>query len=82
MYSWNYVLFLIFISDLPGGISCQLVIYTDDTITCSCFNSKYGRFIKVGDLENNIQTGANWGKKRFVNSNAFKKKLLSFTHQR
>lgn len=50
-------LVLLFINDLPNGISSQLSMYVDDTTIYYCFDSKSDQFNKVklvADVKNNL----------------------------
>lgn len=48
-------LLFIYNNDIPEDMGSKLVIYADDTSNYSCHNSKYFRFVKVGN-ENELQS--------------------------
>ena len=77
--------FLIFINDLHDTILSKLAIYADDTT----FYSFLGKTIDVrakvemaADLEDDLRTVVEWGKKWLVSFNASKAKLLSINRFR
>lgn len=51
---------------VPDNTSSQLGIYTDNTTTYSCFDSKANKSDKVkmaSDVQNDLKTIVNWGKR-------------------
>lgn len=59
-------------------------IYADDIAIHSRINSKYERFVKIKlafDLENFIQSVANWAKKCLANFNESKMQLSSLIRE-
>ena len=75
-------LFLIFINDLPNSILSKLAIYADDTTIYSFLgktNDVSDKVEMTANLEDELRTVVEWGKKWLVLFNASKTKLLSIS---
>ena len=78
-------LFLLFINDLPVDILCKLAIYADDSTLYSCLGKSAELFDKVemaADLEYDLRSVVEWGKKWLVTFSSTKTKLLSINNFR
>ena len=73
-------LFLLFINDLPDHVTSQLAIYADDSTLYSCLDKTDDLFDMVelaANLEYDLRSTVEWGKKWLVSFNTSKTKLLS-----
>ena len=73
-------LFLLFVNDLPDHVISQLAIYADDSTLYSCLNKTDDLFDMVelaANLEYDLRSTVEWGKKWLVSFNTSKTKLLS-----
>ena len=71
-------LFLLFINDLPDHVISQLAIYADDSMLYSCLGKTDDLFDMVelaANLEFDLRSTVEWGKKWLVTFNASKTKL-------
>ena len=74
-------LFLLYISDLPDDVICNIAIYADDATLCSkCDQASdlWQQLELASELESDLQDTVDWGKKWLVDSNAGKIQLVSF----
>ena len=74
-------LFLLYNSDLPDDVICDIAICADDTTLCSKFDQAsdlWQQLEMASELESNLPDTVDWGKKRLVDFNAGKTQLVSF----
>ena len=78
-------LFLLYISDLPDDVVCNITIYADNTTLCSKFDQAYDMWQQLElayELESDLRDTVNWGKNSFVDFNAEKTQLVFFDRSR
>ena len=76
-------LFLLYISDLPDDVICNIAIYADDTTLyskCDQASDLWQQFELASEPESDLCDTVEWGKKRLVDFNAWKTQLISFDH--
>ena len=74
-------LFLLYITDLPDDVVCNIAIYADDTTLyseCDQASDLWQQLELVSELESDLQDTVDWGKKWLVDFNAGKTQLVSF----
>ena len=74
-------LFLLYISDLPDDVICDIAIYTDDTTLyskCDQASDLWQQLELASELESNLQDTVDWGRKWLVDFNSGKTQLVSF----
>ena len=74
-------LFLLYINDLPDDVICNTAIYADDTTLYSKCNQAFDLWQKLElayELESDLQSTADWGRKWLVDFNTGKTQLVSF----
>ena len=68
-------LFLLYISDLPDDVICNIAIYADDATPCSKCDQASGLWQQLelaSELESDLRDMVDWGKKWLVDFNAGK----------
>ena len=74
-------LFLLYISDLPDDVTCDIAIYADDTTLysrCDQASDLWQQLELASELESDLRDTVDWGKKWLVDFNAGKTQLVSF----
>ena len=74
-------LFLLYISDLPDDVTCDIAIYADDTTLyskCDWASDLWQQLELASELESDLRDTVDWGKKWLVDFNAGKTQLVSF----
>ena len=74
-------LFLLYISDLPDNVICDIAICADDNIlysTCDQSSDQWQQLQLTSELESDLWDTVDWGRKWFVDFNAGKTELVSF----
>ena len=74
-------LFLLYISDLPGDVICDMAICADDTTLyskCDRASELWQQLELAFELESDLRDTVDWGKKWLVDFNAGKTQLVSF----
>ena len=74
-------LFLLYISDLPDIVICDIAICADDNIlysTCDQSSDQWQQLQLTSKLESDLWDTVDWGRKWFVDFNAGKTELVSF----
>ena len=74
-------LFLLYITDLPDDVVCDIVIYADDTTLYSKYDQASDLWLQLelaSELESDLQDTVDWGRKWLVDFNAGKTQLVSF----
>ena len=74
-------LFLLYISDLPDDVTCDIAIYADDTTLyskCDRASDLWQQLELASELESDLRDTVDWGKKWLVDFNAGKTQLVSF----
>ena len=77
----GHTLFLLYISDLPDDVICDIAIYGDDTTIyskCDRASDLWQQLGLASELESDLQDTADWGKKWLVDFNVEKTQLISF----
>ena len=75
-------LFLLYISDLPDDVICNIPIYADDTThysKCNQASDLWQQHELASELESDLRDTVNWGKKWLVDFSARKTQLVSLT---
>ena len=75
------LLFLLYISDLPEDVICDIAIYADDNTLyskCDRASDLWQQLESASELESDLRGTADWGKKWLVDFNAGKTQLVSF----
>ena len=75
------LLFLLYISDLPEDVICDIAIYADDnTLYSKCDRSSdlWQQLELASELKSDLRDTVDWGKKWLVDFNAGKTQLISF----
>ena len=74
-------IFVLYINDLPGDVTCNIAIYADDTT----FYSKYDQVSDLwqqlelaSELESDLRDTMDWSRKWLVEFNAGKTQLVLF----
>ena len=73
--------FLLYISDLPDDVICNIVIYADDTTPyskCDQGSDLWQQLELPSEIESDLGYTVDWGKKWLVDFNAGKTQLVSF----
>ena len=73
-------LFLLYISDLPDDVICNIPIYADDTThysKCNQASDLWQQHELASELESDLRDTMDWGKKWLVDFNAGKTRLVS-----
>ena len=73
--------FLLYISDLPDDVICDIAIYADDTTLyskCDQASDLWQQLELASELESDLQDTVDWGKKWLVDFNAGKTQLVLF----
>ena len=73
--------FLIYINDLPDGVICTLVVYTDDsTLYSKCGQPPdlWQQLELASELESQLQDTMDWSRKELVYFDAGKSQLVLF----
>ena len=73
--------FLLYISDLPDDVICDIAIYADDTTLyskCDQASDLWQQLELASELESDLQDTVDWGSKWLVNFNAGKTQLVLF----
>ena len=68
-------LFLLYISDLPDDITCDMAVFDDDsTLYCKCDQASdlWQQLQLASELESDLRDTADWGRKWLVDFNAGK----------
>ena len=74
-------LFLLYINDLPDDVICDIAIYADDTTLyskCDQASDLWQKLELASELESDLRDTVVWGKKWFIDFNAWKTQLVSF----
>ena len=74
-------LFLLYISDLPDDVICNIAIYADDTTLyskCDQASDLWQQLELASELEFDLRDTVDWGKKWLVDFNAGKTQLVLF----
>ena len=74
-------LFLLYISDLPDNVICDIAIYADDTTLyskCDRASDLWQQLELASELESDLRDTVDWGKKWLVDFNAGKTQMVSF----
>ena len=74
-------LFLLNINDLPDDVTCNIVIYADDSTLyskCDQASDLWQQLELASELESDPQDTVDWGRKWLVDFNAGKTRLVSF----
>ena len=74
-------LFLLYITDLPDGVICDIAIYADDTTLyskCDRASDLWQQLELASEPESHLRDTVDWGKKWLVDFNAGKTQLVSF----
>ena len=74
-------IFLLCIDDLPDDVTCNIVIYADDTTLyskCDQASDLWQQLELASELESDLRDTVDWGKKWLVDFNAGKTQLVSF----
>ena len=74
-------LFLLYINDLPDDVICIIGIYADDTTLysrCDQASDLWQQLELASELESDLRDTVDWGRKRLVDLNAGKTRLVSF----
>ena len=74
-------LFLLYISDLPDDVICNIAIHADDTTLYSKYDQTsdlWQQLELASELEFDLQDTVDWARKWLVDFNAGKTQLVSF----
>ena len=74
-------LFLLYITDFPDDVVCDIAIYADDTTLYSKYDQASDLWLQLelaSELESDLQDTVDWGRKWLVDFNAGKTQLVSF----
>ena len=72
--------FLLYISDLPDDVICNIAIYADDTTlysNCDQASDLRQQLVLASELESDLRDTVDWGRKWLVDFNAGKSQLVS-----
>ena len=71
---------LLYISDLPHDVICDIAIYADDTTLYKCDQASdlWQQHELASELESDLRDTVDWGRKWLVDLNAGKTQLVSF----
>ena len=78
-------LFLLYISDLPDDVICNIAIYADDpTLYSKCDQASdlWQQLELASELESDLQDTVDWGRKWRVDFNAGKTQLVLFVQSK
>ena len=72
--------FLLYISDLPDDVICNIVIYANTTLYSKCDQPSdlWQQLELASELESDLRDTVDWGRKWLVDFNAGKTQLVSF----
>ena len=74
-------LFLLYINDLPDDITCNIVMYADDTTLyskCNQASDLWQQLELASELESDLLDAVDWGRKWLVDFSSGKTQLVSF----
>ena len=74
-------LFLLYISDLPDDVICNIAVYADDTTLyskCDQASDLWQQLELASELESDLRDTVDWGRKWLVDFNAGKTQRVSF----
>ena len=77
----GHTLFLLYISDLPDDVICDITVYGDDTTIyskCDRASDLWQQLELASELESHLRDTVDWGKKWLVDFNVGESQLVSF----
>ena len=72
---------LLYITDVPDDVICDIIMYADDTTLYSKFDETFDLWQQLelaSELESDLRDTVDWGRKWFVNFSAAKTQLVLF----
>ena len=72
---------LLYITDVPDDVICDIIMYADDTTLYSKFDQTFDLWQQLelaSELESDLRDTVDWGRKWFVNFSAAKTQLVLF----